>query len=287
MKKIVLILLCFTFLASCSQLLFKVANAPTHSFEGTIELDIPYGDLDAQKLDIYTPKAQTSPPPVVIFFHGGRWTFGNKSQYKFVGMTLAELGYMVVIPNTRLYPEVKFPIFIEDAAKSIAWVHSNIASYGGGQELFVAGHSSGAHMAALIVADQSYLEAFGLSVDIINAFAGMSGPYDFEPKAPELKDMFGPPSQYPQMAVTNFIDGNEPPMLLIYTNEDETVHIRNLELLKAGIERANGKVETIIYSSGGHAATVGAFSWANPADLPVPEDIDRFFRSHRSPEVTK
>jgi len=80
------------------------------------------------------------------------------------------------------------------------------------------------------------------------------------------------------MVVTNFIDGDEPPMLLIYTDEDDTVYPRNLVALKAGIERAKGNVETIIYETGGHTATVAAFSWANPSDLPVPGDMDAFFK---------
>nr|WP_241664545.1 alpha/beta hydrolase fold domain-containing protein [Ningiella ruwaisensis] len=265
--------------------MLTAANAPKYVFEGEIKRDIAYGELPSQKLDIYLP-AQLSDAsnalrlPVVVFFHGGRWTTGNKGQYEFVGMRLADLGYIAVIPNTRLYPQVKFPTFIEDSAQAIAWVDDNIADYQGSNDLFVLGHSSGAHMGAMVVANQAYLAAFDKTPDIINAFAGMAGPYDFEPEAPELKDMFGPPSNYPNMQVTTFIDGSEPPMLLIYTENDSTVHIRNLELLKAGIEKANGRVETIIYDSGGHTATVGAFSWANPSGLPVAADVDTFFRAH-------
>lgn len=74
-------------------------------------------------------------------------------------MRLADLGYIVVIPSTRLYPEVKFPTFIEDSALAVAWVNDNINSYGGSNDLFVLGHSSGAHMAAMVVADERYLQA--------------------------------------------------------------------------------------------------------------------------------
>jgi acetyl esterase/lipase len=281
MNKLLILVLTFVLTQACSPLKFAAINAPVLSYEGEIKQDIAYGQLKEQKLDIYIPQAQDAPLPVVIFFHGGRWTFGDKSQYKFVGMTLSNLGYVVVIPNTRLYPQVKFPVFIEDAAESVAWVHRNIDQYGGNQELFIAGHSSGAHMGALLIADQSYLKPFNLNPSIVSAFAGMAGPYDFEPQSEELKTIFGPPSNYPKMAVTHFIDGDEPPMLLIYTSDDDTVHIRNLRLLAEGIKRANGEVTTIIYDSGGHSASVSAFSWANPSDLPVPQDIHQFFQAHR------
>lgn len=278
MPKILHILILTTFLTACTPLQFALVNAPSLTYEGQISEDIIYGQFSRQKLDIYVPNIDQETFPVVVFFHGGRWTDGSKEQYKFVGMTLSNMGYVVVLPNTRLYPDVKFPTFAEDAAKSVAWVHKNIANYKGNQNLFISGHSSGAHLGALIIADNSYLAAYDLQPNIINAFAGISGPYDFEPKAPDIKDMFGPPENFPKMVVTNFIDGDEPPMLLIYTGEDNTVHPRNLEALKAGIEKANGKVQTIIYQTGGHAAPVAAFSWANPSDLPVPKDIDNFFK---------
>jgi acetyl esterase/lipase len=280
MPKIVFILILTTFLTACTPLQFALVNVPALTYDGQISKDVPYGELTRQKLDIYVPNIDQETFPVVVFFHGGRWTDGSKEQYKFVGMTLSNMGYVVVMPNTRLYPDVKFPTFAEDAAKSVAWVHKNIASYKGNQNLFISGHSSGAHLGALIIADNAYLAAYELKPNIVNAFAGISGPYDFVPKAADINDMFGPAENFPNMVVTNFIDGDEPPMLLIYTAEDTTVHPRNLALLKAGVEKANGKVEAITYETGGHAAPVAAFSWANPSDLPVTRDIDSFFKTY-------
>lgn len=280
MQKILCTFLMTTFLAGCTPLKFAVVNAPTLSYDGQIAKDLPYGQLAGQKLDIYVPNMEQETFPVVVFFHGGRWSDGSKDQYKFVGMKLSNMGYVVVLPNTRLYPEVKFPAFAQDAAESVAWVYKNIARYKGNQNLFISGHSSGAHLGALILADDAYLAAHNLKPNIVNAFAGMSGPYDFVPEAADIKEIFGPPENFPNMVVTNFIDGDEPPMLLLYTGEDNTVHPRNLKALKAGIEKANGNVQTIIYETGEHAASVAAFSWANPSDLPVPGDIDAFFKKY-------
>jgi len=277
--KLFIILITSLVLTACSNLLFKAANVPVLSYDGKIIENVEYGVLARQQLDIYIPSNLSDEAlPVIVFFHGGRWTFGDKSQYKFVGDRLSQLGYVVVMPNTRLYPDVKFPVFVEDAAKAVSWVHKNIGQYQGNKSLFLSGHSSGAHMAALLISDPSYLQANDMKPSDITAFAGMAGPYDFEPKSEDLKDIFGPPENFPKMAVGNFIDGSEPPMLLLYSNEDETVHIQNLKKLQSAINSEGGEVASIIYPKGGHASTVSALSWANPDDLPVVDDIDTFFR---------
>jgi acetyl esterase/lipase len=267
-------------LTACSEAKFAIANAPQLTYKGEIIRDVAYGVHERQKLDIYIPQTEEASLPVIVFFHGGRWSFGSKDQYKFVGLTLSKMGYIVVLPNHRLYPEVKHPAFIKDGAKAVAWVHENIGEYGGNERLYLSGHSSGAHIAAMLNADESYLKAYDLSPDIINAFAGISGPYDFEPEEPDLKDMFGPPSNYSTMQVTSYINGDEPPMLLLYTKPDKAVHIRNLQLLKQKILSEGGMVETRIYQKGDHIDAIAALSWANPADLPIAEDMVRFFRDH-------
>lgn len=274
----------FSFIATaCSQAKFSVANAPSITFNGEIVKDIPYGDLDRQRLDIYKPAnlAERGSAPVIVFFHGGRWTDGNKDQYKFVGMALANKGYITVVPNTRLYPQVKFPAFVEDAAKAIAWTADNIDWYKGRkQNIFLSGHSSGAHIAALAVTDERYLQAYGKTPSVISAFAGLSGPYDFTPEAADLKDMFGPPSNYPNMQISTFANGNEPPMLFIHGGEDETVKIENLKKAKQAILNANGRVETQIYPDANHIDPVAALSWINPGNLPIATRMDQFFKKY-------
>ncbi|MBT0585642.1 alpha/beta hydrolase [Alteromonas oceanisediminis] len=280
--KLIGLVACIVLMSGCAKVLFTTANTATLGFDGEIVEDIAYGDMPRQTLDMFVPAKQDLDNrefPVVVFFHGGRWTFGDKSQYQFVGTRLAEMGYVVVIPNTRLYPEVKFPTFVEDAAKAVAWAFEQTGQYGGNGEVFLTGHSSGAHIAALVTANPAYLEAHDISSHRISGFAGMAGPYDFEPKEDDLKDMFGPPERYPEMAVTTFISGDEPPMLLMYSNNDETVHITNLRKLESAIKQHDGTVKTIIYEGGGHAGTVAALSWANPAGLPVANDLNAFFQS--------
>jgi len=268
-------------LAACTQAKFAVVNAPSITYDGTITSNITYGDLPRQNLDIYQPETTNPTLPVIIFFHGGRWTDGNKDQYKFVGLTLSKLGYVVVVPNTRLYPEIKHPVFVEDAAQAIAWVHNNIDIYNGQVDnVFLMGHSSGAHIASLAISDKSYLAKYNLKPSIVSAFAGLSGPYDFIPEAADLRGMFGPPANYPTMQISSYIDGNEPPMLLLHGQKDKAVILRNLKMAENAIKNHNGIVETHIYADADHVDTVAALSWVNPANLDVATRVNDFFRKY-------
>src|SRR5262249_25592652 len=157
--------------------------------------------------------------------------------YRFAGDAFARHGYIAVIPDYRKYPRVRFPAFVEDSAKALAWVYSHIADYGGDRDrIFVAGHSAGAHICAPLTADPHYLAHEGQDRStVIRGFAGLAGPYAFTPSEPDLEDMFGPPERYPAMQVTTFIDGTQPPMLLLYGGSDTTVRRYNLDRLEARI----------------------------------------------------
>ena len=274
--------------SACSSASFFVANLPVAFSDVEVHKNIAYGDGPLRRLDIYAPpdvrEEGAAPAPVLVFFHGGRWEEGNKSQYAFAALPFVREGYVVVVPDYRKYPAVKFPAFVQDAAAATAWVHDHIARYGGDPErLYLAGHSSGAHMAALVAADPRYLEALGKERDIVAAFAGLAGPYDFVPEEPDLKDMFGPPERYPQMQVPTFIDGAQPPMLLLHGGADETVVRRNLTRLRDKIAEKGGRVETHIYEGVDHVDLVGALSWVLRDKAPVARDMMRFFEQ----ETTK
>ncbi len=98
-----------TFAAGCSRLVFTVTNIPARFSPALLKGDISYGTQPRQTLDIYLPPGGAARRPVVIFWYGGAWSEGRKSDYRFVGTVLAEKGYVVVLPDYRLYPQVKFP----------------------------------------------------------------------------------------------------------------------------------------------------------------------------------
>jgi acetyl esterase/lipase len=254
-----------------------------HVFSSTrIERGLAYGQEPWQRLDIYTPPARTEAKrPVIVFFYGGRWTNGAKESYRFAGDAFAKRGYIAVIPDYSKYPRVRFPAFVEDGAKALAWVYDRIADYGGDRDrIFVAGHSAGAHIGGLLAADSRYLAREDKSRNaVIRGFAGLAGPYAFTPSEPDLEDIFGPPERYPAMRATTFVDGTQPPMLLLYGSADTVVRRYNLERLEASIREKGGTVKSIIYPGVGHGWIAGALSWINFRGPPVLDDMLGFFNS--------
>jgi acetyl esterase/lipase len=270
-------------LSACSSASFAVANAPVAFADVKKIKDIAYGDGAQQKLDIYAPEAIETNAPVLVFFYGGRWTFGNKEQYAFAALPFVKKGYIVVIPDYAKYPDVKFPAFVEDGAKAVSWVHDNIGTYkGDNKRLYLSGHSSGAHIASLVSVDPQYLKAVGKDRSVISAFAGLAGPYDFIPEDPDLKDMFGPPENYKNIQVPTFVDGKQPPMYLLHGGDDKDVILRNLNRLRDKIEDKGGIVETKIYDGIDHKEIVGALSWVWDDKAPVADDMDAFMKKYRS-----
>ena len=259
-----------------------VANLPTYIDEVEIVRDLAYGPLPSHRLDLYVPAhASTKNVDVIVFLYGGRWTVGEKQDYRFVGSALADKDFIVVIPDYRKYPQVRFPTFVEDAAKALAWVSDHIAAYHGNPaRIHIIGHSAGAHIGALLTADAQYLAAEGKDRSlVIHDFAGLAGPYAFIPDEPDLMDMFGPPGHYPTMQVPTFIDGHQPPMLLLYGDQDTAVKSMNLERLEQRIKERGGCVRSIIYPGVGHTGILAALSWVNPQRAPVVQDVQTFFRS--------
>ncbi len=108
--------------------------------------NIPYADPahERQVLDVYAPE-DASNLPVVFWIHGGGWQTGDKTDVQIKPRVLTQRGFVFVSTNYRLLPQVEMEVLIRDVAKSLGWVHRNIAAYGGDpQRIFVMGHSAGA-----------------------------------------------------------------------------------------------------------------------------------------------
>jgi dienelactone hydrolase len=106
----------------------------------------------------------------------------------------------------------------------------------------------------------------------------MAGPYDFTPDEPDIMDMFGPPSHYPRMQVTHFVDGGEPPMFLMWGDKDTVVKITDMQNLSTAIHQKNACVKTEIYPGINHAWLVGSLSWLGDRDATILPDMVDFFR---------
>ena len=257
--------------------LINTAIGATNSTEAAT--DLAYGEKPWQKLDVY---AQSETSPVVVFIHGGSWRHGRKDQYFFAADAFYRLGYTVVLPDYIKYPneEARFPSFVEDGAQALAWVKRNIAQHNGDpQNIFVAGHSAGAHTALMLATDAQYLNAVGLNEKDIRGVAGIAGPYSFIPDWHVTKTVFGPPSRYPLMDVFNYVDGSEPSTLLLHSKADKQVGQHNQDGLAARLKQAGVDVETVLYDKISHIDIVLQLHPWFAGDYHVASDIDRFFKA--------
>jgi acetyl esterase/lipase len=144
----------------------------------------PPANAFRHQLDLFLPRGATD-YPVVMLVHGGGWRMGDKHSfglYSTVAECLARQGIGVVLPNYRLSPEVQHPEHVRDIARAFAWVHAHIAQYGGSPDrLFLAGHSAGGHLVALLATDERYLKEVGLRTGNIRGVIGVSGVYRIPP----------------------------------------------------------------------------------------------------------
>ena len=130
---------------------------------------------ERQVLDIYVPPNATN-LPVMFWIHGGGWQVGDKSDVGLKPKVLIERGFVFVSTNYRLLPDVEIDVLIGDVAKSLGWVHRNIAKHGGNpKRIFVGGHSAGAQLAALICIDDRYLKKEGVSFDVLKGCVPVDG----------------------------------------------------------------------------------------------------------------
>jgi acetyl esterase/lipase len=138
----------------------KVLNSLIPSNGYDITQHVAYGQHSRQQLDIYKPKqAYANALPVVVFFYGGSWESGDKEDYLFAAEAFTSRGYLTVIPNYRVYPDVKFPEVMVDPASAAKWVKTHIAEYDGDpNRIFLAGHSAGAHLLTMLALNSPYLE---------------------------------------------------------------------------------------------------------------------------------
>lgn len=268
-------------LSGCTGIALTLANAPARFGDYAVTRDIAYGAGKSRLLDVYRPRdAGATARPIIVFMYGGRWTTGSRHQYRFVADSLTARGYVVVIPEYRLYPETVFPGFVEDAAYAVRWSHEHASDFGADPlRLYVMGHSAGAHIAAMLNFDEKYLRAAGGEPSWIRGFIGLAGPYDFLPITdPVLKNVFGPDARYPQSQPINFVDGREPPALLLHGRDDRVAWPRNSAHLAARIREHGGQVKEEYYEDMDHTDILAALSVYYRQRRSVLDEIDAFVK---------
>ena len=267
-------------IAACSPLALINTFTPSDTYRA--QRDIAYGTQERQRLDIYLPARQPRNAPMVLFFYGGNWNSGAKADYQFVGEAFASRGFVTVIADYRLYPQVRFPDFVHDSARAFAWVHTNIAKHGGNPaRIFVGGHSAGAYNAAMLAFAPVYLEAASVAPGAVKGLIGLAGPYDFIPLTGDVtKAVFGFPDTPRNTQPINFVgtatSARLPPVLLLTAPDDTVVKPGNSERLAAKLRAAGGVVKEIAYAKLDHRSILGALAAPLRGMGPVLDDIVAF-----------
>ena len=241
-----------------------------------------FGPDPRHKLDVYVPNKTPAGArlPVVIFWYGGGWVDGNRGDYAFAGRAFAAQGFVAVVADYRLVPQVLFPAFNHDGALAVKWVRDNIARFGGDPaRIALSGHSAGAYIAAMIALDRHYLTDVGVDPGIIRAAALLSGPYDFYPFTEQRgRNALG---QWPRPAETqpiSFARPDAPPMLLIHGTADVIARPYNSEQLAAKLEKLGAPVELRLYPGKSHIDTIKSLSPAFRGSTPALADSIAFLR---------
>ena len=260
-------------LAGCRPV--EILDAFTPGTGYRLQSDLAYGALPRQRLDVYSPTAPVSdPPPVIVFFYGGSWHSGEKADYRFVAQRLAQKGYVVVIPDYRLYPAVKFPAFLEDGALALKWMQDHVEDYGGDADrTFLLGHSAGAYNAVMLGLDTRLTARAGFDRRRLKGVIGLAGPYDFKPNTDLLQDVFGSARDPAETQPVTYANTKAPPMLLIIGEDDTTVEPRNSESLARHLRENGNPVRLRRYPDEDHIDLVLELSSFMNSSSPVLDDI--------------
>ena len=270
-------------LAACAPL--RTLNVLASAGSGhRLNENVAYGTLDRQKLDVYTPTS-TAPPggwPLVVFFYGGSWNTGARAEYRFVATALAARGVLTLVADYRLYPEVRYPEFLNDSAQALAWGLEQAARLGANpKRVFVMGHSAGAYNAAMLALDPRWLSGTGHTPAELAGWIGLAGPYDFFPTDNlDAQPVFFHPN-YPEHAQPIEFPSSSAPRTFLAAPVNDTLvsPTRSTKSLATKLQSAGVPVTLRMYERASHTTMIGAFALALRWVAPVLADVSVFIEA--------
>ena len=252
--------------------------------------DVAYGPGDRQRFDVYVPgnsldeTDKGSGSPLVIFIYGGSWNSGSRREYRFAGEALAAQGFTVMVVDYRLYPDVRYPGFLEDCARAVGYGLEHARELGADpRRVFLYGHSAGAYNVAMLALDPRWLGAVGHSPDELAGWVGLAGPYNFLPIGdPAVQLVFDWPATSPDTQPIHHVDdlARTPPAFIGAALHDKTVYPEQNSVPLAERLHARGAAITYkAYEHVDHGLLVGSLQWPLTALAPVLNDTAAFIRA--------
>lgn len=210
------------------------------------------------RLDVYYPENVDTVMPVVVWFHGGGLTGGNKA----IPEQLKNSGLVVVAPNYRLMPDVEIEECIDDAAAAVAWTFDNVKDYNGDvRKIIVAGHSAGGYLTGMIGLDKHWLEKYGVDADSIAALAPYSGQVITHFAQRRRQGLSELQPTVDSLAPLYHIRRDAPPYIIITGD-------RNLELY--GRYEENAYMWRMMHLTGNENTLIYELDGYNHGDMPAP-----------------
>ncbi|NRF67555.1 alpha/beta hydrolase [Aquincola sp. S2] len=215
-------------------ILARWAEASVLAREGLSHaLDLPYGDSEAERLDVFA--ADRPNAPVLVFIHGGWWRALDKAEHAFVAPAYVKAGAMVVVPNYGLCPSVGIEDIALQTARALAWTWRHAAEHGGdSSRIVVAGHSAGGHLAAMLLACRWKTVGEDLPQRLVAGAMSISGVFDLEPirQAPFLQqDLQLTPASVKRLSPA-FFPRPKGPLYAVVGGQESDEHLRQNRLIR-------------------------------------------------------
>ena len=274
LKPFAAFLIAVTALAACAPVTVLNNITPSSTFDRS--KNVSFGDADRDKLDIYRAEEPKDDAPVLMFVHGGSWDSGSKDIYKFLAEGFTKSGYDIVVPNYRIYPNAKFPDFLEDNAKAVAFTERTFPN----RKIVLMGHSAGGYNVLMLGLNDKYLSAAGVDrCQSISGIVSLAAPVGVVPlESAPLTEIF--PDRFTgNDAVLNNVNGPSPAIFLGHGESDTTVSPVNATKLAEKITARGGRAEAEIYPEQSHTDMVKVLSRHFDGDANLKADVVKFLES--------
>jgi len=275
------LLLAILLTSGCHATFFSAVNARQSAAEVVAHKDNVFDAADGLALDVYAPR-HADRAPVVVYFYGGSWMTGKRQWFRWMGEALAAQGVVAIVTDVRPWPKARMDGFLRDAAEAVRWARDHAAAFGGDPaHLFVMGHSSGGQIAAMLATDAQWLATVDMKPRDLAGFIGVAGTYDFIPfDEPEFYDIFGhDPKEQALSQPINFVDGDEPPALILQGEKDTIVSPAEAVSFEGRYRQQGEPVELKLYPQVGHEELLLAFGPLK-SKAPVIADTMAFIRRY-------
>lgn len=252
---------------------FVISSLSVQGNRNGIYRNIPYVpvnnssfDQNRHVLDVYSPKTKNVATEVVVFIHGGKWKMGDKEMFNYVGVNFAEQGKTAVLINYRLSPDVTYDEMAMDCARAIEWVATQIEYYGGDKsKIYLCGHSSGGHLAALISTNNRFFDSLNISNPIkgcmlIDAFAMNIHSYLQNPNPDDtwMFDIFSKDeTKWKDASPTYFITSSSPKCLIFLGEKTKNAIYHDVKNFGELLEKRNIQTKLIVMKNKKHMEMVG------------------------------